>query len=104
MKVIDVLECRKSFHAFIDPMWKYGRFARDYVYKQLSNILNKEAHVSTMSVLEMEKCAKVLLQQEAEAYPCHICNNCIALRYFFPVCKKNIERRYCNCEHFEPKR
>ena len=104
MAVLDIMEVKKSFHSFIDPMWEKGRFSRDSVYKILSDVLHKEAHVSKMTLQEMKKCADVLIDKDKSAYPCHKCEYCVAIRHFFPVCKKKVERSLEKCYVFKPKR
>jgi hypothetical protein len=99
----DILEIRKSFHEFMDPMWQYGRFSRDALYKSLSTVLNKQAHVAQMSIKEMQKCAEFLISIDRKAYPCHSCKNFVAMRHFFPVCKEQIERSTKACYAYKAK-
>lgn len=101
---IDILEVRKSFHAFIDPIWKSGACARDSIYKKMDKVLGREAHVSKMSLEDIEKCAEVLLTEYETLYPCKTCAHCVGVRHFIPVCKKNVERIANRCELFRDKR
>lgn len=99
----DILEIRKSFHEFMDPMWKYGRFSRDALYKGLSTVLNRQAHVAQMSVQDMKKCADFLISIDSKTYPCATCANFVTMRHFFPVCKKQVERSTGICYAYKAK-
>ena len=96
----DVLEARIALHEFFDPMWKSGLISRGDLYKEMSNVLGREAHVSQMSLEEIKQCADYFVNKYRHAFPCDFCINCVGKRYSIPVCKKHQERRVDACRHF----
>ena len=101
--MIDLLRARTSLHAFIDPMWQCGRVSRNSIYEEMSKVLGREAHVATMSLEDMKKCADYFLSRDADKWPCHKCKYCIGMRHFLPVCKMKQERKFDVCNLFRDK-
>lgn len=93
----DIIKARKAFHEFFDPIWQSGIQPREDIYREFSQVLNREAHVSNMSLGDIQKCAEYLTAKQSEQYPCGSCENCVAVRYFLPVCKKEIKRKETCC-------
>ena len=95
----DIIKARKAFHNFFDPIWQSGIQSRESIYNEFSAVLNREAHVSKMSLAEIKKCAEYLIAKQSKQFPCGSCENCVAMRYFIPVCKKDVTRKeeYCDC-------
>ena len=99
----DVLEARIALHNFFDPMWQSGLSSREEIYKELSELLGREAHVSEMSLEEIKKCANYLVNKTRQEFPCETCRYCAGNRYNLPVCKKNQERRIDACRLYRSK-
>ena len=96
----DLLKVRESFHHFIDPMWQSGLVSRDELYKEMSGVLGKEAHVSQMSLKEIQDCAEHFIQRDYWKFPCMQCQHFVTLRHFVPVCEENVERNCESCGKF----
>lgn len=99
--MIDLLRVRTSLHKFIDPMWESGRRSRDSIYKEMSEVLGREAHISEMSLEEMSEIADYFLHKDRDFWPCHECAHCIGFRHFIPVCKLKQERKTDVCSRFQ---
>lgn len=97
---MDVLEARRDLHNFIDPIWQAGIKTRDKIYEEMSAILNREAHVSTMTVDEIKTCASILVDRSKDSYPCYKCKYKICDRFCMPVCSKKVRRDKNDCTKF----
>ena len=93
----DILKVRESLHHFIDPMWESGWRSRESIYREMSSLLHKEAHVSKMDLKELERVAKYFIEKYKESWPCASCSHCVAYRHFLPVCDLNQQRKEDRC-------
>ena len=93
----DILKVRESLHRFIDPMWQSGWRTREELYEEMSRVLEKDAHISNMSLEDLEKVCKHFLNKDRRGWPCEFCKNCTAYRYFLPVCKLGQQRKEDTC-------
>ena len=93
----DILKVRESLHKFIDPMWESGWHSREELYKEMSAVLHREAHIANMDLGELESVAKHFTEKYKEGWPCASCSHCVAYRHFLPVCALNQQRREEKC-------
>ena len=99
----DLLKVRESLHKFIDPMWQSGWRVREELYQEMSKLLNKEAHVASMSLEEIEKVARYFEEKDSPGWPCRNCKYYVAHRYYLPVCLLNQQRKGEKCKKYELK-
>lgn len=99
---IMVFRLRKALHEeLLDPLWQNATFDRSELYKELSDLLGKEAHVSKMCEVEIKKCADYLKEKNKCNFPCYECKYYVADRLNIPVCTKNVSRKETyRCEEF----
>lgn len=100
----DILDLRKALHTLIDPLWQSGTVSRDSVYRKLSELLGKEAHVANMCEEEIKTCILHILDETSQLYPCHKCKFKIADRFYIPVCSIKMKRGVNACNKFKLKR
>lgn len=101
---MDLLKVRESLHKFIDPMWESGLYNRASLYEEMSNLLRREAHISQMSLEELEKCSKMFYKKLEKLFPCYSCENCIGNRHFLPVCLKSVKRDIPRCTEYKERK
>lgn len=94
----DLLRVRESFHKFFDPIWQNAIVPRQEIYQLFSDTLGREAHVSEMSLQEIEKCSDKLL--ETYKIPCKRCKHFVTMRHFVPICDSPPERSVLACGKF----
>lgn len=97
----DILKVRENLHKFIDPMWQSGWKSREDLYSVMGVLVGREAHISEMSMEELEKVCR-FFSEIYKGWPCKECANCVAYRYFLPVCSLGQQRKEARCAKFRP--
>lgn len=97
---VDILDLRRSLHNYLDPRWKSGFISREDMYKEMSDLLNKEAHISEMNEEEISKAASYFVEKD-KGFPCKKCRYYGGIRHYLPICKLKIERTYNACRVFK---